>query len=138
MHRWKHLFTHYPGHSPGTAKETLQEMDMQFYPNINCILYIYLVIDFGRDRPRLVLLGAEEVEVMEDYIWGCGWTTSWTGRVTQSSFTRRLRAGCIPEEATILQHLQEAPVDVLSLRSRQRSFLRCGVLGREHITGRNF
>ena len=40
--RLKHLFTRYPGLPPGTAKETLQEMDMQFYPNIKCILCIYL------------------------------------------------------------------------------------------------
>ena len=41
-----------------------------------------LVIDFGRGRPRPVLLGAEEVEVVDE-----------TGRAAQSSCTGRLRAG---------------------------------------------
>ena len=41
----------------------------------------------------------------------------------------------LPEEAIILQHLQEAP-DVLSVRGHQRSFLRCGVLGQEQNKSR--
>ena len=41
-------------------------------------------------------------------------------------------------ETTIIQHLQEAPVDVLSVHGHQHSFLRCDLLGWEHIKGRPF
>ena len=42
----------------------------------------------------------------------------------------------LPEEAAILQHLQEAPMDVVSVRGHQHSLLCCGALGREHNKGR--
>uniref|UniRef100_A0A667WQR9 TTF-type domain-containing protein n=1 Tax=Myripristis murdjan TaxID=586833 RepID=A0A667WQR9_9TELE len=44
IHRWKHHFKKYTGPLPETAKETLQNIDMGFYPNIQCILCIYLTL----------------------------------------------------------------------------------------------
>lgn len=44
IHRWKHHFKKYTGPLPETAKETLQNIDMGFYPNIQCNLCIYFTL----------------------------------------------------------------------------------------------
>lgn len=79
-----------------------------------------LVNDSRRDHPtpRPPIVGTEEVKVVETCKYlDCGWTTSWTGRTTQSS-----EQDGLPEETETLQHLQEAPMEI-SLWSPERRTL---------------
>lgn len=44
IHRWKHQFQNHTGPLPATAMETLQNGILEFYPNVKCMLLLFLTL----------------------------------------------------------------------------------------------
>lgn len=44
IHRWKHQFQNHTGPLPATATETLQNGILEFYPNVKCMLLLFLTL----------------------------------------------------------------------------------------------
>ena len=90
-----------------------------------------LVIDFGRSRPRplLVLLEGAEVEAAQSYKYLRLWLDNGLDDTHQPPVQEDTKQVVLPQETTVFQHLQQTAVDVLPVCGCQRPLLHCGDRG---------